>query len=276
MIADDAKYTVEEIADLTNINSSAVFRILKENLKLRKVCARWVPHLLSEEQKRIRVEMASQLLTIYEDCDQRRINEIVTGDETWIYFFEPETKLNNNVWIGENDTRPQIARRNRSVWRVMYALFFDSKGPVAQVPVPEHSSVTGQFYAENVLSQVVEHYKTTRPTTSTRGIKLLHDNAPAHRSEVVTKYLKENGIAVLPHPPYGPDLAPCDFWLNAVIKEALQGRRFESRHAVGSAVFQCMKRILKEDYRAAFSTWISRLKKCVQVNGDYVEGLIYM
>ena len=51
-IDEDARYTVEEISDITNINSSAVFSILKECLKLRKVCARWVPHLLTENQKR--------------------------------------------------------------------------------------------------------------------------------------------------------------------------------------------------------------------------------
>ena len=106
---------------------------------------------------------------MYGDCDQRRLNEIVTGDETWIYFFEPETRQRNKVWIGGDGQRPQIARRNRYVRRVMYALFFDAKGPVAQVAVPEGTSVTGQFYAGNVLSRVVEHYKTVRPATVTRG-----------------------------------------------------------------------------------------------------------
>ena len=80
-IDEDARYTVEEISDLTNINSSAVFSILKECLKLRKVCARWVQHLLTENQKRNRIKSASDLLDLYGDCDQRRLNEIVTGDE---------------------------------------------------------------------------------------------------------------------------------------------------------------------------------------------------
>ena len=61
-IGEDARYTVEEIGDLYGINSSAVFYILKEVLKLRKVCARWIPHLLTSEQKGVRVEKATQLL----------------------------------------------------------------------------------------------------------------------------------------------------------------------------------------------------------------------
>ena len=151
-------------------------------------------------------------------------------------------------------------------------LIFDAKGPVLQIPVPEKTCVTGKCYAENRLPGVTEHYKTVRPSTGTRGIKLLHDNAPAHKSAVVTEYLKDHGLESLPHPPYSPDLSPCDFCLNPVIKNTLRGRRFESRHAVGSAVFQCTNSIAKEDYKTAFSNWILRLKKCVQARGEYFEG----
>ena len=112
---------------------------------------------------------------------------------------------------------------------------------VAHVPVPEHRSVTGTFCKENVLPVVVNHYVTKRPRTDTRGLKLLHDNAPAHRSAVVQDYLREQNIEVMPHPPYSPDLSPCDFWLNPYIKTWLRGRRCESRCNVGSALYQCVK-----------------------------------
>ena len=130
-IEEDARHSVEEIGDLYGINSSAVFYILKEVLKLKKVCARWIPHLLTNEQKGGRVEKASQLLARYKNADFRRLHEIVTGDETWLYFFEPDCKENNKVWVSENGARPQIARRNKTSRRVMYALFFDCEGIVA-------------------------------------------------------------------------------------------------------------------------------------------------
>ena len=47
--------------------------------------------------------------------------------------------------------------------------------------------------------------------TGVRGIKLLHGNALAHKFATVQEYLKESGLDVLDHPPYGPDLSPCDF-----------------------------------------------------------------
>ena len=50
------------------------------------------------------------------------------------------------------------------------------------------------------------------------------------------EYLKEYGLDVLDHPPYSPDLSPCDFWLFPRLKEMLAGHRFESRCGIGSAV----------------------------------------
>ena len=61
----------------------------------------------------------------------------MTGDKTWLYFFEPDNKLNKKMWVGENNERPVIARRSWSVRRVLYALFFDSDGIVAHVSVAE-------------------------------------------------------------------------------------------------------------------------------------------
>ena len=115
------------------------------------------------------MKIASELLQIYDGCDGKRLCEIVAGDETWISFFEPEGKENNKVWSRENWAKPQIARRSRSVKRVLYALFFDVRGIVARIPVPEHKTVTDIYYAELVLPVVINHYMATRPRTGMRA-----------------------------------------------------------------------------------------------------------
>ena len=94
---------------------------------------------------------------------------------------------------------------------MLYAIFFDLKGPVLQIPVPNGSSVTGKFNRESVLTQHVDFYQKRRPHTGVHGIKLLHDNAPAHKSATVQKYLKEPGLDVLDHLPYSPDFSPVTF-----------------------------------------------------------------
>ena len=187
------------------------------------------------------VRSASQDTEKYDKCDPRRLEEIVTGDETWIYHFQPDSKAKNKVWVSSEGDRLVIACRWKTSNRMLNAIFFDSNGPVLQSPVPKGSSVTGKFYRESVLTQLVDFYQKRRRCTSVCGIKLLHDNAPAHKSATVQEYLKESLLDVLDHPPYSPDLSTCDFWLFSGLKEMLSGHRFESRCGIGSAVYQYLQ-----------------------------------
>ena len=80
LIEEDACYTAQEIEELCGIHLSSVLKILRERLGLRKICSRWVPHLLTDEQKQSWVRLASQVIEKYDKCDPRRLEEIVTGD----------------------------------------------------------------------------------------------------------------------------------------------------------------------------------------------------
>ena len=173
LIEEDSHYTVQEIEELSGIHSSNVLKILLEGLGLCKICARWVPHLLTDKQKQSRVRFISQVIKKYDKCDPCRLEETVTGDETWIYHFQPYSKAKNMVWVSSEGDRPVIARHCKTSNRMLYAIFFDSKGPVLQIPVPKGSSVTGKFYRESVLTQLVDFYQKRRPHTSVHGIKLL-------------------------------------------------------------------------------------------------------
>ena len=129
MIEGDARYTLRDIAQYIGITSAAAHKILTECLGLRKLCAGWVPHLLTKEQKAYRVKCARELLETYKHCKNKRINELLTGDETWIYFFEPQRKINNKVWIAKNRNRPVIAKRSQSAKKILYAVFFQFQRP---------------------------------------------------------------------------------------------------------------------------------------------------
>ena len=102
------------------------------------------------------------------------MEEIVTGDETWIYHFQPDAKAKNKVWVLSEGDRPVIARRCKTSYCMLYAILFDSKGPVLQIPVPKGSFVTGKFYRKKVfLLNFLIFYQKRRPRTGVSGIKLL-------------------------------------------------------------------------------------------------------
>lgn len=81
----DPRVSGQFIAQTLDISSGSAFKILKQKLRYKKVCARWVPHLLTQNDQTKRVDYAQRLLNVYENCDQRRLDEIIIGDETWVY-----------------------------------------------------------------------------------------------------------------------------------------------------------------------------------------------
>lgn len=268
----DARYTSRDIARMTGISEGSARTILKKKLGLRRKVARWIPHLLTPEQKKLRVNTAKKLLKMFPKFDRRVFANIVTGDETWVHFFEPRRKIDNKVWVTKHGRRPVIAKRKMSAKKVMLAVFFDINGPVIQVAVPKGRTVTGLFYKRKVLGKLRKYFAKRRPKTGLKGVHLLHDNAPAHASKVVTDILEKEKVKVLPHPPYSPDLAPADFFLFPRLKRWLAGRKYASRNAVCSAVYQCFLGIPKTDYEKAFRNWLERLKVCISHNGEYFEG----
>jgi hypothetical protein len=63
--------------------------------------------------------------------------------------------------------------------------------------------------------------KNLRTATGLCGVRLLHDNASSHKAIIVREYMKQEKEVELPHPPYLPDFAPCDFFLFPRLKITL-------------------------------------------------------
>jgi hypothetical protein len=98
IIEGDARFTVRNIARQVGISLSTVHFILKKHLKVNKISARWVPHLLTDKQKRQRVKVAKKLLQMFQKYDKKQFANVVTGDETWFHYFEPVTKISKKIW----------------------------------------------------------------------------------------------------------------------------------------------------------------------------------
>ena len=75
------------------------------------------------------------------------------------------------------------------------------------------------------------------------------------------------GIKTIPHPPYSPDLAPCDFCL--FLK--LRGGRYETIEEMKEAVTKVIDTLTQEDFHGAFQKLLEQYK-CIATGGDYFEG----
>ena len=79
-------------------------------------------------------------------------------------------------------------------------------------------------------------------------------------------------IKTVAHPPYCPDLAPCDFCLFLKLKEKLRGCRYETIVEMKEAVTKVIDMFTQEDFHGAFKNFLERYNKCIAAGGDYFEG----
>ena len=117
-----------------------------------------------------------------------------------------------------------------------------------------------QSYTLTNLLVTLEH----GPSKGWSGDHLLHDNASIHKCEVFKSFLASEKVKVLNHPHYSPDLSPCEFFLFPRFKKMLSGNKYTSRSSLGSAIYQCLQQIPKEDYLSAFRDWVKRLQSVFQ------------
>ena len=170
-------------------------------------------------------------------CNSRVISSLLTGDETWVHMFEPQRRSYNKQWKQKDQKRPCIAKRTISSKKMLYAIFFNSSGPVVQVPWPSGHTVAGRLYKNSVLKKVKEFYNKKRPSKGWSVVHLLHDNASSHKCEVVKSFLASEEVKVLNHLPYSPDLSPCDFFLFPRLKKMLSGNKYICLEVLLAALF---------------------------------------
>ena len=137
LIKEHPKMTYVAIQDIMKISSASLTRILHDSLGVRKRCVRWVPHKLSEARERGRVDWCTHMLRKFDGGRSPRVLDIVTGDETWVYQFDPETKQQSAVWVFPDENPPVKFEINRSASKQMIAYFFAKFGHVATIALED-------------------------------------------------------------------------------------------------------------------------------------------
>ena len=92
LIKEDPCRTYKDIEGALGMSSPSVSTILHQHLRVRIISSRWVPHHLSDGLKCTRVEWCTEMLKRFNNGDSLRVSDIVTGEETWMYQFDLETK----------------------------------------------------------------------------------------------------------------------------------------------------------------------------------------
>ncbi|CAC5366267.1 unnamed protein product [Mytilus coruscus] len=92
VINSDRRLTVREVADKCDISKTTAHHILANDLNMNRVCARWVPRLLTAEHLTKRMELSNQFIKKVSRGGIRFLDRIITTDESWFHYYDPESK----------------------------------------------------------------------------------------------------------------------------------------------------------------------------------------
>jgi hypothetical protein len=126
LVKNDYQIASRTIAESLNIPKTVVLQILNEDLGKRKLCACFVPHSLTPEQREDRVA-SCQYIIMMVNAAKNFFNILITGDETWCFACDPQKKRQSSEWVGETSPQPKKVKFQRSRIKTMLIIFLTLK-----------------------------------------------------------------------------------------------------------------------------------------------------
>ena len=257
----DRRINLDDLCILVpEVSRSTIGMTLTEKLEYR---------MLTEDHQRQRIDSSREFLMRYADDNENFLDSIVTGDETWVFHFTPETKQQPREWRHSSSPKPRKFKRTQSGGKVMATVFWDRKG-VLLVDFMAHGTTINVDRYWETHKKLRWAIQNRRRGMLTKGVCLLH-NARPHVARQTVALLDQFGWDIITHPPYTPDLATCDCHLFPKLKEHLAARRFSNNDKVKLVVQRFLNDMAASWYDMGVQKLPLRLQKCIDRNGDYVE-----
>ncbi|KAI6646180.1 Mariner transposase [Oopsacas minuta] len=151
------------------------------------------------KQKQNRVKRCHEMFKKFNNGNSRDVSKIITGDETWIYHYDPETKQQSRQWceIGEG---PQTkVRRTQYTKKQMYAILVNTTGVKTVIPLEPGKTINSTWHTESCLPLIIKAINLQCTGTGLRGTFLHHDNARFSYIKVTRQFKEESGLHILSH-----------------------------------------------------------------------------
>jgi histone-lysine N-methyltransferase SETMAR len=147
--------------------------ILHEELDMTKLCARWLPCLLTADQKHTRMKISEQCLERFNKNKTDFVHRFITVYEAWIHHYTPESKQQSKQWAEAGCSAPKKTRLLPSAGKVMTSVFWDAEGILFIDDLEKSKTITGECYS-NLLTRLDEKIHEKRPGLQKKKIRTMH------------------------------------------------------------------------------------------------------
>jgi histone-lysine N-methyltransferase SETMAR len=180
-----------------------------------------------------------------------------------------DTLYEDYQWKPTGSERSEVPRIHVTRKKVMLTIFWGIDGFHIIHPTIPGKTLTAQILFHEILEPLSE---TLHAKSKAEPIYLHMDNCRVHTAGCVIDALPKLGFQILKHPPYSPDIAPCDFYLFSYIKAKIKGKKFSTAQDVMDEVKGVIEGISIETRRKVMEEWIERLETVQILGGEYIKG----
>ena len=157
----DRRVSTETISAQFDVSVGTVHTIIRKELKIRKICVKFVPRVLREDQKEGRCHDSREMVELI-NSDTAVLDALLTCEESWIYCYQTETKRQSSQEKHAGSLRPKKAKQSKSNHKPLMIPFLDSTGMIYMHWVPTGQTVNKEYYVQ-VLREFRKRFRRKRP-----------------------------------------------------------------------------------------------------------------
>ncbi|UYV77660.1 hypothetical protein LAZ67_15001843 [Cordylochernes scorpioides] len=238
LIKYNRRFSIKDLSSETGLSVGLCHQIVTKDLDMIRTSSKFIPRILTEEQKE----------------------------------YDPETKRQSSQWIERGESKPKKARFTKSKVKTLLVTFFYINGLVHHEFIPFGRTINQEVYL-GITRRLREAVRLKRPERWQKDDWILHvDNARPRTAHVILQFLAKHSTIQIPHPPYSPDLAPNDFFFYPKLKMKLKGRKFDNVDMIQAKSKATLRNLSKSAFISCFDNWNKRWKnRCIEAGGAYFE-----
>ena len=267
LIRADRRLSLRKLEHQTNIPKTCIEEILKKDLHLKSVCAKWVPHNLADGHKTARIESCENLIQVLGRRNARR--NIYVCDEKWIYLRSVPNNTCVSAWLPNDGSGhvPTLARRSQSDRKILVIFLCNFTGNAYYEFLEEGVSVNSDRYIQ-FLRNSIAHLSLNN--VQLHNILWQHDNARPHTSKMTNAFIQQRGLTLLRQSPYSPDLNLMDRYIFRNLESNRRGQDFDSVNEVKQYVYEFKDSLTEGKLVKELHSLVQHCRDVIAAGGDYI------
>jgi hypothetical protein len=211
--------------------------------------------LLSDDQKKLRVDASRKLLSPLGMYAEHNFEGIAPGDGSWFQY----SSYSDSMFAGSRESVVPRIRRDISRQKTILTIFLTSARLLMLEALTKGAKFNQDYFIDAIFPRLYNEKRRISRKEGFPAFSVHMDNSMCHNGNKISDKLAKGSIERASYLLYSPDISPSDFWLFGMLKHNMKDREFQSQQAILSAVAKMWNGLTFADVQRVFQEWMERL-----------------